>query len=196
MEQLQQREWCELRSNTWRFLRERDHILVSKHRPLLQYLVMPSFSDTWCIDVVRSGDVLAAYYTIWRMTRDIEHFTTAVERLKHPRPYVPTVESKLLNVSQGEISSLLTKLGRTRIPLQSTTNSVWLDGIGYELQIGDGWTGVTLQWHNNLPDEWPSELHDIMSALNELERQLAVHASGQSDEREPEKTRRPVARHR
>ena len=186
MEQLQQREWCELRSNTWRFLRERDHILVSKHRPLLQYLVMPSFTDTWCIDVVRSGDVLAAYHTTWRATRDIAAFATAVERLKHPRPYVPTVDSRRLNVTDGEISSLISKLGRIRIPLRSTTNSISVDGIGYELQIGDGWTGVMLQWHNDLPDEWACELHDIVSALNELDRQLAGHTSEQSDEREPE----------
>ena len=183
MEQLQQREWCELRSDTWRFLRERDHILVSKHRPILQYLVMPSFTDTWCIDVVHSGDVLAAYHTTWRVTRDIEAFATAVERLKHPRPYVPTVESSQMNVSGVEIASLISELGMIHVPLRSTANSVSLDGVGYELQIGDGWTGVMLQWHNELPDGWASELHDIVSVLNEWARQFTAHANEQSNER-------------
>jgi hypothetical protein len=56
MEQLQQREWYELQSRTWQLLRGRDHILRSKHRPLFQYLVRPSFTDTWSIDFVRTGD--------------------------------------------------------------------------------------------------------------------------------------------
>ncbi len=89
MEQLQQFEWCELRSRTWRLLREREHILRPKHSPLLQFLVMPSFADSWCIDLVRTNGTTAAYYTVWRMTYDIKAFSTAIERLKHPRRICP-----------------------------------------------------------------------------------------------------------
>jgi hypothetical protein len=159
--------------STWRLLREREHILRSKHRPLLQYLVMPSFTDTWCIDLMHSGDTLAAYHTVWRMTQDIKGFTTAIERLKHPRPFVPTLESTPLDISNDTIASLMSKLGGVTLPLKSIRNSISLDGTGYELQIGDGWRGLLLKWHNHLPDEWPDDLSDVVCQLNAMEGQLA-----------------------
>jgi hypothetical protein len=44
--------------------------------------------------------------------------------------------------------------------------------VAFELQIGDGWTGVLLQWHNNLPDEWPPELRTVVRELNALAGQV------------------------
>lgn len=184
MEQLQQREWYELQSRTWQLLRGRDHILRAKHRPLLQYLVRPSFTDTWSIDFVRTGDNLAAFHTVWRMTEDIHAFTTAIERLKHPKPYVPTLASTRIDLGSNAIESMLHRLGQIQIPLQQTKNSISLDGVSYELQIGDGWTGVMLQWHNELPDEWPTELRRSVEDIHEMETRHAVHASEQSDARE------------
>jgi hypothetical protein len=189
MEQLQQQEWYELRSRTWQLLRRRKHILRSKYRPLLQYLVMPSFTDTWCIDVVRTGDELAAYHTLWRMTSDISAFATAIERLKHPKPYVPTLASTRIIIGSDVIESLLARLGRIQVPLQVTTNSISLDGVAFEIQIGDGWTGLMLQWHNVPPDGWSPDLAEILSELNEMAGQHVVQAFEQSVEREPPMTR-------
>ncbi len=170
MEQLQQEEWCELRSDTWRLFKQRKHILRSKHTPLLQYLVMPSFHDTWCIDLVRTGDVLGVYHTTWRMTHDIEAFKTAIERLKHARPYTPTLVSDRLAINNGDIKSILDRLDRIQIPLRLTSNSISLDGVSFEMQIGDGCTGVMLQWHNELPNEWPCELQQIVNELADMEK--------------------------
>jgi len=181
MEQLQQREWYELQTRTWQLLRGRDHILRSKHRPLLQYLVRPSFTDTWCIDFIRTGGDLAAYHTVWRMTEDIHAFTTAVERLKHPRPYVPTLASTLMHVGTDSIASVLRRLEQLQIPFRRTKNSISLDGVSFEMQIGDGWTGIMLQWHNELPDEWPPELRDLVRELDEMQACHAAQASEQSD---------------
>jgi hypothetical protein len=181
MEQLQQLEWCELRSNTWHLLRRREHILRWKHWPLLQYLAMPSFTDTWCIDVVRTGEDLTAYYTVWRMTQDIEAFATAIERIKHPRPFIPTLASTQLEIGPNVLVSLLERFGQIEIPLLQTRNSICVDGASYELQIGDGWTGIMLQWHNDLPDEWPPELQTLVRELNEM---ASRHAAQASDARE------------
>jgi hypothetical protein len=185
MEQLQQREWHELRSRTWQLLRRREHILRSKHRPLLQYLVLPSFTDTWCIDIVQTGDVRAVYRTVWRMTQDINAFATATERLKHPRPYIPTLASAQLDVDTYSVESLLARLGQIQIPLKRAGNSISLDGVAFELQIGDISTAVTLQWHNHLPDEWPPELRGVVCELDEMESRHAVQASEQSGQPEP-----------
>ncbi len=169
MEQLQQQEWYELRSRTWHLLRQRDHILRSKHTPVFQYLVRPSLSDTWCIDIVQTGDDLGVYYTTWRMTRDLEAFSTAMERLKHPRPYVPTIESTRFDFDSLGAESLLSRISKVRIPLELTRNWISLDGTSFEMQIGNGTNGILLQWHNRLPDEW-LELSDTVELLNELTR--------------------------
>lgn len=184
MEQLQQFEWCELRSRTWRLLREREHILRSKHCPLLQFLVMPSFTDSWCIDLVRTDGITAAYYTVWRMTYDIEAFSTAIERLKHPRPYLPTLESTKLGASSDSLDEILESLLATVVPLSRVRNSISLDGTRFELQIGDGWTGIMLQWHNDLPDEWSPELADVLCKLNEMANLHTTQASEQADARD------------
>jgi hypothetical protein len=136
----------------------------------------------WCIDIVRSESVLAAYRTTWRMTHDIEAFATATERLKHPRPYVPTIDSTRLAIESEEIGAILSRLGQVSMALRASTNSISVDGIGFELQIGDGWTGLVLQWHNRVPDEWPRELHDIVSDLNEMGCDIAGQASKQTDD--------------
>lgn len=177
MEQLQQLEWRELRSNTWRLLRERQHILCSKHRPLLQYLVMPSFHDTWCIDIVRTGHVLAAYHTTWRMTNDIKAFTTAIDRLKYPRRYTPTLVSDRLAINDDAVKSFLDRLECIQIPLRLTSNSISVDGVSFELKMGDGCTGVVLQWYKELPSEWPLELRQIIKGLGDIAVQHTAQAS-------------------
>ncbi len=180
MEQFQQQEWNELRSRTWRLLRQRDHILRSKHTPLFQYLVRPSFTDTWCIDIVQTGDAIGVYHTTWRMTHDLGAFSTAIERLKHPRPYVPTLESIQLDPELLDTESVLTRISKIRLPLKLTKNLISLDGASFEMQIGHGTNGILLQWHNQLPDEW-LELSEIVESLNELARRFHETASEPSD---------------
>lgn len=180
MEQLQQQEWYELRSRTWRLLRQRDHILRSKHLPLFQYLVRPSFTDTWCIDIVQTGDDFGVYHTTWRMTHDLEAFSTAIERLKHPRPYVPTLESVQFDPELLDAESVLTRISKIRLPLKLTKNWISLDGTSFEMQIGNGTNGILLQWHNQLPDEW-LELSEVVESLNELAGRSPETASEQCD---------------
>jgi hypothetical protein len=182
MEQLQQQEWYDLRSRTWQLLRQRDHILRSKHQPLFQYLVRPSFTDTWCIDIVQTGDDFGVYHTIWRMTYDLAAFSTAIERLKHPRPYIPTLESIQVGPERLDAESVLTRISKIRLPLKLTKNRISLDGTSFEMQIGNGRNGMLLQWHNQLPEEW-AELSNIVESLNELTRELTETASEQSDAR-------------
>jgi len=181
MEQLLQHEWYELQSRTWQLLRGRAHVLRSKHSPLFQYLVRPSFTDTWCIDFIRTGGELAAYHTVWRMTEDIHAFTTAIERLKHPRSYVPALASKQMHVGTDSIASILRRLEQIQIPLRRTKNSISLDGVLFEMQVGDRGMGIMLQWQNELPDEWPTELMGLGRELDEMEACHAAQASEQSD---------------
>lgn len=181
MEQFQQCEWHEVQSRTWQHLRSRGHILRSRHHPLLQYLVRPSLTDTWCIDFVRTGDKPGAFCTVWETTTDIHAFTSPIERLKHPDPFVPTIASTRIAVDCGKIESMLDRLGRIQLPLKEPTHSISIDGVAYELQIGDGWSGILLQWHNVLPDEWPPELRDLLAEIHEMANPYIKQSSEEFD---------------
>lgn len=151
MEPLQQQEWYELRSQTWQLRRRREHILRSKHRPLLQYLVMPSLTDTWCIDVVRTGEGLAAYHTVWRMTQGINVFATAIERLKHPRPYTPTVASTELDVGSDAVASMLARLGQIEIPFSKLRIPFALMACRSNCRLATGGRGSCYNGTTNCP---------------------------------------------
>jgi hypothetical protein len=107
MEKELQNEFYELNVSTWRLLRQRDHILHSKHCPIFQYLVMPWFQNTLCLDFVFTEEVLAIYHTTWRKDLDIQAFATPVERMKYPRRLTPTVESDLLSIDENDAVSIL-----------------------------------------------------------------------------------------
>lgn len=113
------------------------------------------------------------------MTHDLEAFSTPIERLKHPRPYAPTLESIQFDPELLDAESVLTRIFKIRLPLKLTKNWISLDGTSFEMQIGNGTNGILLQWHNQLPDEW-LELSEIVESLNELARRSLETAAGQS----------------
>lgn len=162
MEDLQQTEWFDLRERTWQHLRHKNHISRSKYVPLLQFLTIPSFSDTWCIDVVESDGITSAFLTTWNSTKDVRAFETGLERLKHPRPFVPSLQSTLLPVNSESIEGILKRFEDIAMPLKPARNSsIYLDGTSYELQFGEGHRGIRLSWHEDMPMDWPIELREL-----------------------------------
>ena len=157
-------EWGLVRNRAVAHMRECGHIRISKHRPQAQYLILPSFTDSIAVDIVRSSGELAAYVTHWRQTTDIKAFATPVERLKHPTPFIPTYDSSRIDIPNDQLDSLLNQMAATRINLAPTTNSISVDGTSYELNSGTGHTGILLRWHNQLPTEW-SDLSSIVDAF-------------------------------
>ena len=160
-------EWGLVRNRAVAHLRECGHIRVSKHRPQAQFLILPSFTDSIAVDIVRSNDELAGYVTHWRQTTDITAFATPVERLKHPTPFIPTYDSTRVDISSNQLDSLLTELTTTRINVSPTTNSISVDGTSYELSAGTGYSGIRLRWHNQLPQDW-SVLSPVVDAFQTM----------------------------
>ncbi|MBI1332191.1 MAG: hypothetical protein GC165_04845 [Armatimonadetes bacterium] len=155
-------EWCELRDETTDHLRSRGHVLQPKHQPKLQLLVMPSFDDWWCIDLLEMGGVLSAYLTTWYATKDHEAFRNGIERLRHPRPYVVTLESKRLDRTHEEVRKILEVFSSLELPLDWKSDSVHLDGTPIELRVGDQ---PVLSWNRETPGEWQTELRTGILAL-------------------------------
>ncbi len=160
-------EWGLVRNRAVAHLRECGHIRISKHRPQAQFLILPSFTDTIAVDIVRSSDQLAGYVTHWRQTTDIKAFATPIERLKHPTRFIPTYDSSRVDISNDQLDSLLNQLATTRINLSPTTNSISVDGTSYELNSVSGYTGIQLRWHNQLPPDW-SVLSPVVDAFQAM----------------------------
>ena len=169
MEAEEMMEWGLVRDRAVAHLRECRHIDTSKHRPLAQFLIIPSFEDTIAVDIVHSQQQLAAYVTLWRSTIDINAFASPVERLRHPRPFLPTYESHQACVPTQNLAELLEQFSQIVLPLSATTNTISLDGTSYELRSGDGYSGIRLHWHNRLPEAWSmlDMIVDTMSTLAE-----------------------------
>ena len=167
MEAEQMLEWGMVRDRAVAHLRQCGHIDISKHRPQAQYLILPSFADSIAVDIVRSKDELAAYLTHWRQTSDIEAFATPVVRLKHPTPFIPSYDSARIAIPDDQLDSLLNQMAATRINLSPTTNSISVDGTSYELSSGRAYTGIRLQWHNQLPADW-SVLSPVVDAFQAM----------------------------
>ena len=156
MELQQQSEWHLLRSRVAENYRSFSHVDISKYHIHAQILVRPSFADTYCIDILRRGDVLVAFQTVWQSTIDINAFASPVERMKHPLVFIPAIASRELEVDTETIENAIAILDRTDLGLTRTTNSISLDGTLYELHIGTGHTGIRVCWHHQLPDQWES----------------------------------------
>ena len=74
--------------------------LVERHRsvPVCQYLILPSFENPISWDVIKvvsrgEGAQTRLYRSTWRLGVDSQAMSSPVERMKHPRPYKPTLET-------------------------------------------------------------------------------------------------------
>ena len=168
MEAEQQIEWSLLRDRAVEHLRDFGHVKRSKYRPVAQFLILPSFSDTRCIDLLDRDNTIVAFHTIWKSTTDINAFATPVERLKHPRSFTPTYESAELDVESAALQNLLSTIGSVNLKLTPTTSTICVDGTSYELYVGPGYTGIRMRWHNELPNEWEA-LRPARDTLLEME---------------------------
>ncbi len=83
--------------------------LIDRHRsvPVCQFLILPSFENPVSWDVIKvvsrkDGAQTRLYRSCWRMDVDGQAMSSPVERLKHPRPYNPTLEKCFASVESGK----------------------------------------------------------------------------------------------
>src|SRR5262245_62282114 len=118
--------------------------LIERHHsvPMCQFLILPSFENPVSWDVIRvvsrkDGAQTRLYRSCWRMDVDSQAMSSPVERLKHPRPYNPTLETDWVLVAKAKLEAILARINAIRIPLTLPRARTGCDGTSFELAVGD-----------------------------------------------------------
>jgi hypothetical protein len=128
-------------------------------RPSWRFVILPSFQNSIAWEV-RSLPVPGKpaqprlFRSCWRMDLDLQAFSSPVERLKHPRPYRPTVEVGWAPIDAAEIDGLVRQFRSISVPLTVADPPIGCDGTNYELEIGDFFCHARVAWWVRLPKEW------------------------------------------
>jgi hypothetical protein len=147
--------------------------LIDRHRsvPVCQLLILPSFENPISWDVLKvvsrkDGAQTRLYRSTWRMDVDDHAMSSAVERLKHPRPYKPTLETDWVLVEAGKLEAILSQIRGVRIPLMLPDAPEGCDGTSFELAVGDFFCNARIGWWCDMPKEW----QELAPVVTELER--------------------------
>ena len=132
--------------------------------PIAKVLVVPSFHPAVCYCVSDRIEPLndTRYYgvkTVWRMDVDLEKLQKMVVPLAMTKQ-APTIELEWIKVHPAFIDKLRGKTAELHIKVDAKTRSVFADGTGYEMIIGE----AKFQWQEHAPLEW-SKLEEIAHEL-------------------------------
>jgi hypothetical protein len=122
-------------------------------------VILPSFENcvAWDARVIRKRrrpPEHRLYRSCWRMDTDTQNLLSPLERLKHPRPYRPTVEVRATAIDGARIDELVQRFCGLPIPLGVAAPPIGCDGTSYELQLGHFFCHARIGWWNSLPAEW------------------------------------------
>ncbi len=156
---------------------------VDRHRsiPVCQYLILPSFENPVSWDVIRvaarrAGAQTRLYRSCWRMDVDSEAMRTPVERLKHPKPYLPTIEADWALIDLSTVQESLSRLRSAPVPLAIAEPVVGCDGTTFELSVGEFFCNARISWWCDLPKDWQS-LRPIIVELEQAFEQAWERAA-------------------
>lgn len=124
-----------------------------------QLLVLPSFQDSICWELRSIARPKAAsesrlYQVRWSFGADCEAFRSPVERVRHPRPFKPSIATRSGVVAMSDFGSVIDTLSSAAIPLMPKSPPSGADGTSYELAIGDYFCNSRIAWWVELPAEW------------------------------------------
>lgn len=146
---------------------------IDRHRsvPICQLLILPSFENPISWDVIKvasrqAGAQTRLYRSCWRMDLDSQAMSSPVERLKHPRPFKPTLETEWVLIDSGKLAAILARLQDIRILLTPPNAPGGCDGTIFELAVGGFFCNARIGWWCDLPEEW----HGLRPVVEELER--------------------------
>lgn len=156
---------------------------IDRHRsvPVCQYLGVPAFDNPFSWDLVQIVSRRAAaqtrlYRACWRMDLDVRAMGSPVERMKHPRPFRPTVEVGWAPVGLAGVEALVARFRSIRVPLAVARPHFGCDGVSIELSVGDLFCNARIGWWCDIPDEW-QELRPVVAEMESLsERAWAARA--------------------
>jgi hypothetical protein len=172
MDREQMDEFYAVREAAYDALRLRTPIGRRRSVPTCQFLILPSFENPVSWDVIRvvsrkDGAQTRLYRSCWRMDVDSQAMSSPVERLKHPRPYNPTLETDWVLIDKGKLDSILARFNAIQIPLTLAATRAGCDGTSFELTVGDFFCNARISWWCDLPEEW-QELRPVVADIESL----------------------------
>jgi hypothetical protein len=165
-------EFYEVRAWAKKGLRER-RCLEGHPSAGCQLLILPSFENPVCWDVLDidfdDNDTAGTrlHRTCWRMDVDSEALNDPIERLKHPRPYLPTMETDSADLDRATLQAVLAKFSEIPMRLNVKSSNMGCDGTTFEFACGHYFWNARLRWWNELPAEWQS-LREPLQELQDL----------------------------
>jgi hypothetical protein len=141
---------------------------------LLQFQILPSFSNPHSWSVYRHDSGYVATRIMWHRkgsppAPEALMFDAVAKlrfRYKGIESVEPTLSTIQMPLEESRVDALLERLNGLRLPLMPK-ESMGLDGTTYELRLGDFYTAATLRWWSDTPTEWHA-LHEWARALFEL----------------------------
>jgi len=143
----------------------------------------PAFDDVigWQIFAERldGESVPHAYHAtraVWKQEVDSRRVFSPIDRLallriKYLRDLMPTITFSQHPLDPDVIEPILVRLSSISVPLTAPKGSIGLDGVSYELTLGDFWAGVTFHWWMQCPEAWKDlgeAAMDLLHYLNEM----------------------------
>ncbi len=164
-------EFNEVRHAVYDGLRSGFYVGRDNGLPVCRLLVPPSFGNAVGWDVLtkpirRKPAQPRLFRSCWRMDLDGTALGSPVERLRHPRPYRPTVEVDSAPIDGAKIEELIRRLRNIQVPLVVAEAPFGLDGTRYELELGS-LARARLAWWVRLPKEWEA-LGPVIEEMTEL----------------------------
>lgn len=158
MEREQQSEWYSLEQQALEQLRA--GIDRKGYIARLQVLVLPSFEDSWCYELLasvpdRSKPALAVRKA-WHRSIDLAKFANPVVRLSFGPGVrqLPTIEEFDAEIDATLVNGLCAKAATIRVPVFTAKSSIGLDGTSYQLALGSSPLVARFEWWNSPPEGW------------------------------------------
>jgi len=154
MDPEQQEEWHRFRHAAEQVLRGE-----GRDTPIVRFLVLPAATACRSHEIVRQGGrrkpprYLAVEMT-WRLEDDIAKFRSPVERLKHPHGLSPTIECREGVLQPHWVQPLIDEFKSLRLPIVPDHFRFGVDGVTYELRVGERFGGAILRWWMEPPAGW------------------------------------------
>lgn len=153
---------------------------------LMQIVCLPSLSGSrigWglyrCSPESGDSPTYIGTRTEWRADVDFERLRTPIDLVRCRVTGIdPTVSRREVEVDPAIVEDAWARISAVGFPLQSSPGEITLDGVAYELNLGEYLAGTTIRWWCDGPAEWQPLTKPVMALYEALEKQYAEQSNG------------------
>ncbi len=150
------------------------------YRQVFSLWTLPSFtpSSRWTVyspSRSKKGKSPFASYTVWRSDLDMEKFKSPLERLRHPKDLVPTIENETVGLTGDDIEEFVQRVRGISIPFfLGSPSVVGCDGTNFKFHYDEFFFGGSLHWWEDRPLEWRPFTEVVRRIAEDLEHRKTV----------------------